>query len=302
MAPTTSYKSAEARGAKRTYMEREVVALYQATHNKRVRSVHQTTLRTLVRDNAEARHDILGPHWKKFSTKALKQLKERDIIAPDPNHTGKVVFTPKGKGIISDAQRDLNIRGTPTVDQEDRLARYVSAVAKGRDKRAGSRYPRKRPRRSGKTKAELEKELSQAKEALQEAETKMSRLTVENLLRSTSPLSDLSDEEQVRPARSNESSDDIDRLKRLIVRLQQDLAEARRASPSVYHGGSPMYSGMVSPGPLSDDDEDEEDDDAAYVQLNLSRNDEEDDADEVRTQIDDTEANQGRLVKSFPDV
>ncbi|KAI3614858.1 hypothetical protein WG66_003297 [Moniliophthora roreri] len=303
MAPTTSYKSAKARGAKRTYMEREVVALYQATHNKRIRSVHQSTLRTLVRDNAEARHDVLGPHWKKFSTKALKQLKEREVIAPDPNHTGKVVFTPKGKSIISDAQRDLNIRGTPTVDQEDRLARYVAAVVKGRSKRAGSRitdYPRKRPRRSGKTKAELEEELRQAKEALQEAESQMSRLTVENLLRSTSPLSDLSDEEddeeQVRPARSNESNEDIDRFKKLIMRLQQELAEARHASPSVYHGDSPMYSGMVSPGPLGDDDEDEDDDDAAYVHLNLSLDDEEDDEDEVRTQIDDTDADQGRLV------
>ncbi|KAK7045363.1 hypothetical protein VNI00_007612 [Paramarasmius palmivorus] len=315
MAPTASSKSSKAKGVKRTYMERGVVALFQARHNKRMRSVHQSTIRTLVKDNAEERHDILGPNWKKFTTKALNHLKDQGIIAPDPDHIGKVVFTPKGKTILSYAQRDLGIHGTPSTDQEDQIARYVAASVKGTNKRSAPRRsetPRKR-RKSGKTKADLEEELREAKEALQEAEIHMNRLTADRLLRSDSPLSVLSDEDdddepeervrvQLPPTRSTESNEEVERLKKLIEHLQQQLAESRRASPSVFHGDSPMYSGIGSPNAFDDDDanEEEEDQDAERIRFNLSPDDDED---EIRTQVDeDADDSYGRLVKPLPDA
>lgn len=211
MAPIKSPKT-----AKYTYAERVLGAFTQAKKNQRRHSVHIATLRAQVKKSAESKKDKLGPQWAHWVGKAVQRLENDGILEPS-EPTGTVALTPSGKKMLSSVRRSLNIPANvePSAIQEELILKQVTqtgtrGIKRPRTSRASNislrhdseddedgdfRTPKRTNKRSRPsvsvksspskmTKAQLQAELESLKIAHQQI-----------LLRGTSPLTDLSDDD-----------------------------------------------------------------------------------------------------------
>ncbi|KAJ3508283.1 hypothetical protein NLJ89_g5841 [Agrocybe chaxingu] len=224
--------------AKPTYAERVLGAFGQIQKEQKKHAVHLASIRAQVKKNAQEKKDKLGPNWSQWVTKAVAKLEEEGILEPTPA-AGSVALTQKGKKAIMNARKSLRLSLggiSPDRNQEDSVWKEVSSQGLKRSRRPStvpgsvvgdsptkSASARKRPRVSfagGKkpvsrmTKAELKAELA----TLQRAHV---------LLRDTSPLTDLDDDDEVVTTQLREELKERDEE---LESLRQQLALARRPS------------------------------------------------------------------------
>ncbi|CAA7268257.1 unnamed protein product [Cyclocybe aegerita] len=226
------------KAVKPTYAERVLGAFGQIQKEQKRHTVHLASIRAQVKKNAQEKKDKLGPNWSQWVTKAVAKLEEEEILEPAPA-AGSVALTQKGKKAIMNARKSLRLSLggiSPDRYQEDSVWKEVTSQGLKRSRRpstvpgsmAGdsptkSASARKRPRVSfagGKkpvsrmTKAELKAELA----TLQRAHV---------LLRDTSPLTDLDDDDEVVTTQLREELKERDEE---LESLRQQLALARRRS------------------------------------------------------------------------
>ncbi|SJL11434.1 uncharacterized protein ARMOST_14837 [Armillaria ostoyae] len=227
MAPIKSAKV-----AKYTYAERVLSSMTQIQREHKKQAVNLISLRAHVKKIAEQKKDKLGPNWSNWVGRAVAKLEDDGVLTA--SGPGCVMLTPSGKKAVIAARRSILSTAPPgtlgSPFEEDLVTRMavkdrgtkrplrrslaafdtnnLSSPSGPRAKRIRVSRDAERTPISKMTKAQLKAELASVKKAHELA-----------LLRATSPLTDLSDED----ARAIES----ERLQEELKMREQEIADIR---------------------------------------------------------------------------
>ncbi|KAK0219868.1 hypothetical protein IW262DRAFT_1460981 [Armillaria fumosa] len=227
MAPIKSAKV-----AKYTYAERVLSSMTQIQREHKKQAVNLISLRAHVKKIAEQKRDKLGPNWSNWEDDGV-------LTASGP---GRVMLTPGGKKAITAARRSILSTAPPgtfgSPSQEDLVTRMavkdrgtkrplrrslgtfdtnnLSSPSRPRAKRIRMSRDAERTPISKMTKAQLKVELASVKKAHELA-----------LLRATSPLTDLSDED-ARAIESERLQEELKIREQEIADIRAELEDARR--------------------------------------------------------------------------
>ncbi|KAK0489544.1 hypothetical protein EDD18DRAFT_1189780 [Armillaria luteobubalina] len=235
MAPTKSAKV-----AKYTYAERVLssMTLIQREHKKQ--AVNLRSLRAHVKKIAEEKRDKLGPNWSNWVRRAVAKLEDDGVLTA--SGPGRVMLTPSGKKAITAARRSILSTAPPgtfgSPSQEDLVTRMAvkdrgtkrplrrSVATFDTQNLPSPRGPQAKRIRMSRdeertpiskmTKAQLKVELALVKKAHELA-----------LLRATSPLTDLSDED-ARAIESERLQQELKMREHEIADIRAQLEDARR--------------------------------------------------------------------------
>ncbi|KAK0192442.1 hypothetical protein F5146DRAFT_1039930 [Armillaria mellea] len=235
MAPTKSAKV-----AKYTYAERVLGSMTQLQREHRKQAVNLISLRAHVKKIAEQKRDKLGPNWSNWVGRAVAKLEDDGVLTA--SGPGCVMLTPSGKKAITAARRSILLTAPPgtfgSPAQEDLVTRMavkdrgtkrplrnssaafdtnsLSSPTNPRAKRIRVSRDTERTPISKMTKAQLKVELASVKKAHELA-----------LLRATSPLTDLSDED-ARAIESERLQEELKIREQEIADIRAELADTRR--------------------------------------------------------------------------
>ncbi|KAG7448443.1 uncharacterized protein BT62DRAFT_706531 [Guyanagaster necrorhizus] len=238
MAPIKSEKV-----AKYTYAERVLNSMTQLQREHKKQSINLISLRAHIKKIAEKKRDRLGPNWSNWVGRAVAKLEDDGVLTASA--PGCVMLTPSGKKAITAARRSIlstvppGTFGSPA--QEDlvtklaikdrgtkRPLRRSLAASDANSVTSPSTARVKRMRMSigeitpisKMTKAQLKVELASVKKAYELA-----------LLRATSPLTDLSDEDG-RAIESERFHEELKMREQEIAVIRAELEDARRQAES----------------------------------------------------------------------
>ncbi|KAF8623193.1 hypothetical protein AX17_007516 [Amanita inopinata Kibby_2008] len=268
--------SKSSKTAKHTYAERVLEALSQLRREHRKHAVHMATLRAQVKRNAELKRDKLGPQWSNWVSKAVHKLEDEGILAAEPH--GNVLMTPTGKKAVAAARKSLATpvhRATSTATDEESVWKAVANSGARSAKRiryntvpsgdnvfgAVHAQPNSTPRRArtqrGRSVVSVPSPVKKAISRMTKAELKaaLNSLQAEHeeaLMRATSPLTDLDEQEERERLKTELKSRDDQ-----IERMRHQLADIRiqTAPPPGTYGfhheqvSSPAFSGDMPSSP-----------------------------------------------------
>ncbi|KAK0473719.1 hypothetical protein IW261DRAFT_1569442 [Armillaria novae-zelandiae] len=255
MAPIKSAKV-----AKYTYAERVLSSMTQIQREHKKQAVNLISLRAHVKKIAEQKRDKLGPNWSNWVGRAVAKLEDDGVLTA--SGPGRVMLTPSGKKAITAARRSILSAAPPgtfgSPSQEDLVTRIavkdrgtkrplrrsladfdiniLSSPSRPRAKRIRVSRDAERTPISRMTKAQascvfqrqdmlssshlhslqLKEELASVKKAHELA-----------LLRATSPLTDLSDED-ARAIQSERLQEELKMREQEIADIRVELQDARR--------------------------------------------------------------------------
>ncbi|KAK0439372.1 hypothetical protein EV421DRAFT_1906031 [Armillaria borealis] len=235
MAPIKSAKV-----AKYTYAERVLSSMTQIQREHKKQTVNLISLRAHVKKIAEQKKDKLGPNWSNWVGRAVAKLEDDGVLTA--SGPGCVMLTPSGKKAITAARRSILSTAPPgtlgSPFEEDLVTRMavkdrgtkrplrrslvafdtnnLSSPSGPRAKRIRVSRDAERTPISKMTKAQLKAELASVKKAHELA-----------LLRATSPLTDLSDED-ARAIESERLQEELKMREQEIADIRAELEDARR--------------------------------------------------------------------------
>ncbi|KAF8634238.1 hypothetical protein AX15_000999 [Amanita polypyramis BW_CC] len=269
------------KAAKYTYAERVLQAFSQVHKKHRRHGIHMATLRAQVKKNAQAQQDKLGPQWPNWVTRAVHKLQDEGIFAADA--PGSVVMTPTGKKAVAAARKSLpiSVTSTPTATREESIWRSITrsqttprsrGVKRSRyntflpiqsvydysedddedlqsspSPHRRARAKRARPSTSLGKKPVSKMTKAELKAALKSLETEHANF----LVRATSPLTDLDEEEERERLKSELKARDeeLERIRRQLDEVRIQIApsgtyrfDIDRASSPLYYGSTPSSS------------------------------------------------------------
>ncbi|KAK0203897.1 hypothetical protein DFS33DRAFT_1335179 [Desarmillaria ectypa] len=235
MAPIKSEKV-----AKYTYAERVLSSMTQLQREHKKQSINLISLRAHVKKSAEQKEDRLGPNWSNWVGRTVAKLEDGGVLTA--SGPGCVMLTPSGRKAITAARRSILSTAPPgtfgSPAQEDLVTRLAvkdrgakrslrrSLAAFDTNSRSSPSGPRAKRMRvsrdaertpiSKMTKTQLKVELASVKKAHELA-----------LLRTTSPLTDLSDEDG-RAIESERLQEELKMREQEIADIRAELEDARR--------------------------------------------------------------------------
>ncbi|PBK94859.1 hypothetical protein ARMGADRAFT_1164425 [Armillaria gallica] len=235
MAPIKSAKV-----AKYTYAERVLSSMTQIQREHKKQAVNLISLRAHVKKIAEQKKDKLGPNWSNWVGRAVSKLEDDGVLTA--SGPGCVMLTPSGKKAITAARRSILSTAPPgtfgSPSEEDLVTRMAmkdrgtkrplrrSLVAFDTNNLSSPSGPRAKRIRvsrdvertpiSKMTKAQLKAELASVKKAHELA-----------LLRATSPLTDLSDED-AHAIESERLQEELKMREQELANIRAELEDARR--------------------------------------------------------------------------